>query len=110
MALPDPDTLHQIGAGASGSAVAAWLARATGLELAGMFLSGMSAAYFIGPAIATLFSLQAHASAVGFSVGFLAIMVLRKVLAVVDSFPAESIGGVLVLKLKQLLGVRDADH
>jgi hypothetical protein len=107
MPLPDPDTLHQIGAGASGSAVAAWLARATGWELAGMFLSGMSAAYFIGPAVAAMFNLHSHASAVGFATGFLAIMVLRKLLAVVEGFPAESIGGVLVLKLKQLLGVRE---
>lgn len=52
MALPDPETLHQLGAGASGSAVAAWLARATGFELVGMFLAGLSAAYFIGPAVA----------------------------------------------------------
>lgn len=107
MALPDPETLHQLGAGASGSAVAAWLARATGLELAGMFLSGMSAAYFIGPAIAAMFSLQQHASAVGFATGFLAIMVLRKVLAVIDSFPAYSIGGALATKIKQLLGVAE---
>ena len=107
MALPDPETLHQLGAGASGSAVAAWLARATGLELVGMFLAGLSAAYFIGPAVAALFNLHAHASAVGFATGFLAIMVLRKVLAVIDSFPADSIGGAIATKLKQLLGVAE---
>lgn len=106
MALPDPETIHQLGAGASGAAIAAWLARATGFELAGMFLSGFSAAYFVGPSVASLFNLHQHASAVGFAVGFLAIMVLRKVLAVVESFPAESIGGVLVAKLKQFLGVQ----
>jgi hypothetical protein len=107
MPLPDPDTLHQVAAGASGSAVAAWLARATGLELLFMFLAGLASSYFIGPAVAALFSLQGHASAVGFATGFLAIMVLRKLLAVVEGFPAESIGGVLVLKLKQLLGVKE---
>lgn len=105
MALPDPETLHQLGAGATGSAIAAWLARATGMALAGMFAAGLSTAYFIGPAVASMFNLQAHASAVGFSVGFLAIMVLRKVLAVVESFPAESIGGAIAAKIKQLLGV-----
>lgn len=110
MPLPDPDTLHQLGAGASGSAVAAWLARVRGLELLGTFLCGMVAAYFIAPAVAAVFSLQQHAGAVGFATGFLAIMVLRKVLAVVESFPADSIGDALILKLKQLLGVRDADH
>lgn len=109
MALPDPDTIHQLGAGATGSAIAAWLARATGMALLGMWGAGLSTAYFIGPAVAAMFNLQQHASAVGFTVGFLAIMVLRKVLAVVESFPAESIGGVLVLKLKQILGVRDAN-
>ena len=105
MALPDPDTLHQLGAGATGSAIAAWLARATGLELLGMFLAGLSVAYFIGPSIASIFNLTAHATAVGFAVGFLAIMVLRKVLLVVESFPADSIGGALAAKIKQLLGV-----
>ena len=110
MPLPDPETIHQIGAGASGSAVAAWLARATGWELIGMFLSGMSAAYFIGPALASVFGLDRHASAVGFATGFLAIMILRKVVAVVEGIPAESFGGVLVQKLKQLLGVRDENH
>jgi hypothetical protein len=110
MPIHDPETLHQLAAGASGSAVAAWLARATGFELVGMFLAGLSAAYFIGPTVSIVFSLQQHAGAVGFSVGFLAIMVLRKVLAVVNGFPADTIGGLFVAKLKQLLGVRDADH
>lgn len=104
MAL-DPDTLHQLGAGASGSAVAAWLARATGWELVGMFLSGLSAAYFTGPAIARIFNLAGNDSAIGFVVGFLAIMVFRKVVAVIDSFPAESVGGMLAKRLRKTLGV-----
>jgi ABC-type transport system involved in cytochrome bd biosynthesis fused ATPase/permease subunit len=104
MAL-DPDTLNQLGAGASGSAVAAWLARATGWNLVGMFLAGLSAAHFTAPAIASIFNLTAHNSAVGFVVGFLAIMVLRKFLAVIEGIPAESIGGVLLQKLRKVLGV-----
>ena len=110
MPIHDPETLHQLAAGASGSAVAAWLARATGFELLFMFLAGLSSSYFIGPAVAAMFGLHSHASAVGFVTGFLAIMVLRKVLAVVNGFPADTIGGLFVAKLKQLLGVRDADH
>lgn len=106
MALPDPETLQQIGAGASGSAIAAWLLRATGLELVGVFLSGLSTAYFVGPAVASIFNLGSHATAVGWAVGFLAVMVLRKVLAVIESFPAESVGGILVSKIKQMLGVQ----
>lgn len=106
MALPDPETIQQIGAGASGAAIAAWLSRATGFELVGVFLSGFSAAHFVGPSVASIFNLGSHATAVGWAVGFLAVMVLRKVLAVVESFPAESVGGILVAKLKQFLGVQ----
>ena len=101
----DPGEIKTIVAGASGSAVAAWLARATGWALAGMFGGGVSAAYFVGPVIAEWTSLQHQQSAVGFVVGFLAIMSLRKVVAAVDSFPAESIGGMFALKLKKWLGV-----
>lgn len=101
----DPETLHQLGAGASGSAVAAWLARATGWELLGMFLAGLSASYFTGPAIASMFNLNGNDSAIGFVVGFLAIMVFRKVIAVIDGFPAESIGGILAQKLRKMMGV-----
>lgn len=105
----DPAEFKNIAAGAGGSAVAAWLARATGMELVGMFVTGFLTSYFIGPAVAVFFGLGSHASAVGFVVGFLAIMVLRKLIAVVESFPAESIGGAFAAKLRQLLGVSNAD-
>lgn len=105
----DPAEFKNIAAGAGGSAVAAWLARATGFELVGMFVTGLLTAYFIGPAVAAFFGLGAHAAAVGFVTGFLAIMVLRKVVAVVESFPADSIGGAFAAKLRQLLGVNDGN-
>lgn len=101
----DIGEIKNIMAGASGSALAAGFARATGWVLAGMFAGGFSASYFLGPVIAEWFSLQHQLSAVGFVVGFFAIMVLRKLVAVVDGFPAESIGGMLAAKLKNMLGV-----
>lgn len=104
-AVIDPGELKNIAAGASGSAVAAWLARATGWALLGMFGGGVSAAYFVGPVVAEWTSLQHQQSAVGFVVGFLAIMSLRKVVAVVEGFPAETVGGILVARLKKLLRV-----
>lgn len=97
--------IKNILAGGSGAAVAAWLARATGWTLLFMFMGGLSASVFIGPAVADWFNLAHQQAAVGFVVGFLAIMVMRKVVAVVESFPAESVGGILAAKIKQMLGV-----
>lgn len=101
----DPGELKTLAAGASGSAVAAWLARATGWALFGMFGGGLSTAYFIGPVIAEWFSLAHQQAAVGFVVGFLSIMVLRKVVAIVEGFPSDSIGGIVTAWLKKKAGV-----
>lgn len=101
----DPGEFKNLVAGASGSAVAAWVARATGWALFGMFTSGWVAAYFIGPLVTEWANMEHQASAIGFVVGFLAIIVLRKVVATVESFPAESVGGMFTQKLKKWLGV-----
>lgn len=101
----DHETLAKIAAGASGSGLAAWLARATGWTLAVMFVGGLAAAYFIAPAVANWFNLQAHESAVGFVVGFLAILMLRKVHEVIDGIPANSLGGALVEWGRKVLGL-----
>lgn len=105
----DPDTLKHLGAGASGSAIAAAIARATGWALVTMFLGGLAASIFVGPWIAEMFGLVHQLPGVGFVVGFLAIMVLRKLAAVVESIPAEGVGGVLVHWIRRLLGVQDTD-
>lgn len=101
----DPGEIKTIAAGASGSAIAAYLARATGWALFGMFGGGLSAAWFIGPLVAEWTSLGHQQAAVGFVVGFLSIMVLRKIVAVVESFPADSIGGIFTAWLRKKTGV-----
>lgn len=101
----DPGEFKNLVAGASGSAVAAWVARATGWALFGMFCSGWMAAYFIGPLIVEWTNLSHQASGVGFVVGFLAIIVMRKTVATIESFPAESMGGVILSRLKKWMGV-----
>ena len=101
----DPDTWQKVVAGGSGSALAAWLAKATGLELVWMFLGGSSAAWFVGPLVAEWFKLQHQAPAVGFAVGFLALMIARKVIEIVDSFPAGSFGNVALAALRRWLGL-----
>lgn len=105
----DPDTAQNLAAGSSGSALAAWLARATGWELLFMFLGGSSAAWFLGPLVAEWFRLQHQASAVGFAVGFLSLMVARKIIAVIDSFPADSMGGALAALIHRWLGNQKKD-
>lgn len=105
----DPDTTQNLAAGGSGSALAAWLARATGWELFFMFLGGLSASWFFGPLVAEWFRLQHQAPAVGFAVGFLSLMVARKVIAVIDSFPADTIGGALAAFIHRWLGNQKKD-
>lgn len=103
----DPDTIKQLAAGATGSGLAAWLAKVTGWALVVMFLGGFLAAYFVGPLVADVFSISKPQSmqAVGFVVGFVAILLLRKVHDVIDSIPADSLGGALVEWLRKLLGL-----
>lgn len=101
----DHDTLAKIAAGASGAGIAAWLARATGMTLMIMFAGGLAASHFVAPLVASWFNLTAHQPAVGFVVGFLAILMLRKLHDVIDSIPAGSLGGALVEWLRKLLGL-----
>lgn len=108
----DPDLwkyLNNAGAGAGGSAVAAWIARATGLALAGMFLSGFVASWFLAPLLAGVLGLKDYEGAVGFLVGFLAIMVLRKVVEGIEAFPAESVSRLIFLRVKRWIGGGDED-
>lgn len=105
----DPDTAQNLAAGGSGSALAAWLARATGWELLFMFLGGLSASWFFGPLVAEWSRLQHQAPAVGFAVGFLALMTARKVIAVIDSVPADSIGGALAALIHRWIGNQKKD-
>ena len=110
MPVPDNETLQQLAAGASGSAVSVWLARATGIDMLWMFMAGTVSSHYIAPAVALYFSVSNYTSAVGFWVGFLAIILMRKLLSVIDSVSGESIGGVLVQALRRFFGVKDADH
>lgn len=101
----DPGEFKTIAGAAGGSYAAAWIARATGFELLGMFLVGFLTSYFVGPVIAHLTNLLHFQSGVGFVVGFVSILMLRKLVAVVEGFPAETVGGILVARLKKWLGV-----
>lgn len=101
----NPDMLNKVLAGASGSAIAAWIAKATGINLFMMFMGGFSAAWFLGPFVATNFSLQAQESPVGFVIGFIAILVMRKAFAAVEAVSGESVGKAFLDWFKKLLGV-----
>lgn len=97
--------MAKLAAGGGGSAIAAWLAKAAGLQLVIMFAGGLAASYFVAPALADRFGLGAHQPAVGFVVGFVAIMFLRKVHDVFESIPAGSIGASLAEWVRKILGL-----
>lgn len=101
----DPEDLRQIGAAATGSGLAAWIAKATGIPLLAMFAGGFLTSIVVGPTIAALANLSDHESGVGFAVGFLAIMILRKIHEVVEGIPAKGISGLIVRFFQRLVGV-----
>lgn len=102
----DNDTAQSLAAGASGSGVAVWLSRAVGLSLAVMFLGGLAAAYFIGPVVIYVSNLPPrYGPAMGFVVGFVAIMMLRKTHEALDSIPAKSFGRALIEWWRKRLGL-----
>ena len=76
----DPDITHKLLAGGSGSALAAWIARATGFNLFMMFAGGIAAAYFLCDTVAGFFGIATPKGigAVGFIIGFVGIVLLRK--------------------------------
>lgn len=78
------DFYEKLLAGGSGSAIAAWIARATGFNLVMMFFGGLMAAFFLGPLTANMFNLMAYESGVGFTVGFLSICIMRKAVEMVE--------------------------
>ena len=98
------EEIARMASGATGAGIAAWFARATGWTLVGMFLAGLSTAWFIAPSLAQWFGLVSHEGAIGFVVGFLAILVLRKVQAIVENFPAHEVGPAVVDWIKSWLG------
>lgn len=104
----DNDTISKLVAGGAGSGIAAWLARATGWQLVFMFAAGLAAAWFVAPSVAGFFQLDSHergAEAVGFVVGFVALLVLRKDYDVLDGIPAGTVGASLVEWFRKLLGL-----
>lgn len=101
----DNETVHRIAAGAAGSGLAAWMARVVGLDLVIMFIGGTAAAWFFGSPTAEYFNLTKHESAVGFAVGFLAILIMRKLYETVQSIEVKELGAVFIDKLRSFLGV-----
>lgn len=91
----DPEVINKIIAGGSGSAIAAWIAKATGFNLFMMFVGGLSAAWFLSPAVADFFGLKGPRSepAVGFVIGFLGIILMRKALEVIDKIDWATVLG-----------------
>lgn len=105
----DQDTAQTLVAGGSGAAVAAWLAKAVGLSLLVMFLGGLSAAYFFSKLLAPLFNLPVeYVGAIAYTVGFVSILLLRKLHGALDAIQTDQLGRVIVDWLRRLLGLPPA--
>jgi hypothetical protein len=99
------DLLSKAAASAAGSGLAVWMAKVSGLDAFIMFIGGAAVSQIFGAPIAHYFNLQTYEAAVGFTVGFLSIMILRKLYESVGAIDGTSIGKALVDKLRKLLGV-----
>lgn len=91
MEPPNLDIMSKLFAGAWGSAIATWMARATGLDLLFMFAGGSAAAFFVGGGLADHYGLVKLQSVIGFAVGFVAIFVMSKLREVVMSIDPKEV-------------------
>jgi phosphotransferase system glucose/maltose/N-acetylglucosamine-specific IIC component len=99
------DLLQRAAAGAAGSGLAVWFAKVSGADIVVMFLGGLIVSIIFGEPVANYLSLQKYEAAVGFSIGFLSIMVLRKIYEGLHSIDGASVAKALVDKLRKMLGV-----
>ena len=95
MEPPNFDIMSKLFAGAWGSAIAAWMARATGFDLLVMFIGGSGAAWFVGGGLADHFGLVKLQSVIGFAVGFVAIFIMSKLREVILAIEPKEVIGVL---------------
>jgi hypothetical protein len=101
----DNEIVQKLAAGAAGAGLGAWMARAAGVDLLVMFMGGFAASYFFVAPITEFFNVTKAEGAVGFSVGFLAILVMRKVYETVQGLDTASLGTAILDKLRKILGV-----
>jgi hypothetical protein len=95
---------QRIAAGATGSGLAVWMARVTGVDIVVMFLGGLAASWFLGEPVAEFFNLVKHESAVGFAVGFLSILVMRKLYDTIHAVDASDTATKVIDKVLSLFG------
>ena len=100
----DSETAQNIAAGATGSGLAAWMAKVAGADLIVMLIGGCAVAHFMGSPIADYFNVTKYASGVGFTVGFLSILVLRKSYETIQSLDPSALGSVIVDKIRKIVG------
>ena len=100
----ESEIAQRIAAGATGSGLAVWMAKVTGVDLVVMFLGGLAASWFLGEPLAVFFSLVKHEAAVGFAVGFLAILVMRKLYDTIHAIDAKDTATKVIDKVLSLFG------
>jgi ABC-type transport system involved in cytochrome bd biosynthesis fused ATPase/permease subunit len=103
--MSDYETFQKVAAGAAGSGLAAWMAKVVGLDLIISFLGGLAVSWFLSDTVAEYFNAANRQAAIGFVVGFLAMLVLRKLYESVQSIEAAAVARAIVDKLRQKLGV-----
>lgn len=108
----DPDLANKLLAGGSGSAIAAWLAKLAGWNLVIAIAAGLAISWFLGPAIADFFDLHKEQarSAVSFMVGFIGLILLRKLLLVIETIKWEEIAKSVQERIKSWFNKSSGDQ
>lgn len=72
------------------------------------FLLGFLTTWFVSPAITEYYKLQQYEVGVTYTVAFFSLMLLQKAIDAFGSVPADRVGTVILDRIKQWFGVKDA--
>jgi hypothetical protein len=93
-------------AGASGSALGVWLAKAVGWDRIVSGIGGVVCSQLFTPIAVDYFRLMKYENATAFVVGLLSMLLIRKLFEGISSIDTNELGKVFVAKVRLWLGVK----
>jgi hypothetical protein len=103
--MNEGDLMAKAASSATGSWLAVWMSKVVGFDRIFMFCGGFAASWFLNDIISEKMSLQTHQVAVGFALGFLSMLFLRKLFEAFESIDSKKVADSFVDKLRKFLGV-----
>jgi len=104
--IENGEFLHKIVAGASGSALAVWLTKATGWDRVVSGVGGVVCSQLFTAPVVDYFKLMKYEAATAFVVGLLSMLLIRKIYEGLASIDTKELAGAFVAKVRLWLGVK----